>query len=226
MKPLTELKISKSNINQLADNLRALMKERDTSESGLAKHLNLPLMTIRRLTSGETVDPRISTLKLIADHFNVPIGYLIQDEHTPRMAMLLNQTQPHFIPILNWQTLASIDSMNHFNKTQWKNWHPISVSEQHSLSKNAFALPSKATMQPRFPLGTLFVVDPDEKPMDGDLVIIKIKNEISLRELTIDPPNKILKPIIQGSEPAPYIPSEHMIVGIIVLTMFYSRQNI
>lgn len=226
MKPFSELKISKSQIQHLADNLRQLITERGIAENDLAKHLELPVMTVRRLVSGETSDPRISTLKLIADYFNVPIDYLIQDEYATQIPILQNQAQPLFIPIFDWQTLSSLDSMNHFDRANWKNWHPISINEHHPPGKRAFALPSKTTMQPRFPIGTLFIVDPDEKPIDGDLVLVRMNsNEISLREFIIDPPNKFLQPVIHGSESIPYNPQLHNIIGVIVLTMLYTRNN-
>ena len=224
MKPLSEIKINKTQISQLSANLRALMIKHSKNENDLAKLLEMPVMTVRRIVSGETIDPRISTLKMIADYFNVPIDHLIQSEHQPRVT--IPQNQPTFIPILDWQTIAKLNSLEELDRKTWKSWHTISTSTNHILGQNSFALPSKPTMQPRFPLGTLFVIDPSVKELDGDLVIIKIKDEISLRELIIDPPNKILQPIIQGSTAVPFNSSEHLIVGIVVLTVFYNRQSV
>jgi len=226
MKPISELKISKSQIQQLSANLSALMDDRGVTESDLAKILDLPVMTVRRIVSGETTDPRISTLKLIADHFNVSIDYLIQDEHEPRTVMQQDQTKPLFVPILDWSFIAKPNALNELDKTSWKNWHPISTANNQPLSKNAFALYSKSSMQPRFHLGTLFIIDPEETPIDGDLVLVRIgQDEVSLRELIIDPPNKILQPVIQHSDPISYAPADHQIIGVIVLTLFYTRKN-
>ena len=71
MKPITELKITKTQIQRLADNLQSLMKTRNISENDISKTLDIPVMTVRRIVSGETTDPRISTLKLFADYFNI-----------------------------------------------------------------------------------------------------------------------------------------------------------
>lgn len=63
----------------IAKNLSELLKKHCLKTNQLAHHLGLPTMTIRRLLSGETGDPRISTLKCIADYFDVAVDVLIAD---------------------------------------------------------------------------------------------------------------------------------------------------
>ncbi|MFA6301665.1 MAG: helix-turn-helix transcriptional regulator [Legionella sp.] len=62
--------------NDLSQNLSRLMKENNVSESELSRALGLPYNTIHRLISGDTTDPRISTLKSIAAYFNVSLDAL------------------------------------------------------------------------------------------------------------------------------------------------------
>ncbi len=179
-------------------------------------------MTIRRLSSGETTDPRVSTLKLIADYFNISVDSLIED-NTSNAIALMRKTTPQFIPVLNWKIATTIKSVKEIDKKTWKEWHPIVLGEQTTLSNDAFALESRPSMQPRFPMGTLFIIDPNEVPSDGDIVLIKMKADgnLSLRELSIDIPRWQLQPIVLGSETLFYDEQQHHLMGIVILTLLH-----
>ncbi len=227
MKPITELKITKSQIQKLADNLQSLMKIKNVSESDISEKLNVPIMTVRRIVSGETIDPRISTLKLLADYFDVPVDSLIEDNKS-RLISITSQHIPQFIPILDWKTASNINSIQYLDLHSWKEWQPVVLGNGSSLSSLAFALESRPSMQPRFPIGTLFIVDPKELPTDGDIILVKLKtnSDLSLRELSIDLPKWQLHPVITGSQTIFYDEKQHIIIGIVVLTMLYKRKNI
>ncbi len=227
MKAISELKINKSQIESLSDNLHNLMKTKNITEAELAKSLNLPLMTIRRIVQGETTDPRISTLKLIADFFNVSVDVLI-DINQIKSTTLRSKTTPQFIPVLDWHTVSNINSIDDLNLATLKRWQPITLSTQVKISEQAFALESRPSMQPRFPTGSIFIIEPKIPPSDGDVVLIKITNtrELTLRELVIDPPDWQLHPIVPGSSTLSYISSEHHFVGIVLLTLLYNRRMI
>jgi transcriptional regulator with XRE-family HTH domain len=216
------------NIEQLeaqtiANNVYDLMKANNISESQLARELGISLMTIRRVVSGETEDPRISTLRLIADYFNVSIDSILEQTNMPMTCMKNNK--PLFIPILNWDVLKNPQSWKEIDMKTWEKWYPIVNSESLQLTGDAFAIESKASMQPRFPQGTILVINPHESPRDNDIVIIKTLKayDVSLRELIIDYPKWLLQPIIPGSEMVFYNENEHDIIGVVVLTLFHTR---
>ena len=226
MSTLLDLKITKSQIQRLAKNLHMLLHEHRLSKAELAQALDLPVMTINRIVSGETADPRLSTLKLIADYFNIPIDFLIGDMgHQP--INLTNKHMPQFIPVMDWKTITLAPSIKEIDLAGWKEWHPVALGNHSVLSPHAFALESRPSMQPRFPVGTLLFIEPDETPCDSDIVLVKMKKEgeLSLRELIIDPPKWQLQPIVSGSEVIYYQEKEHAIVGVVVLTMLYARKE-
>lgn len=226
MNTIAALKMNESQIKTLAKNLRMLLEVHQVTENEIAQSLNIPVMTVRRLVSGETTDPRISTLKLMADYFKVSIDSLIEDNAFNSIASM-GKAAPQFIPVLNWQTIKDINSTNDINLKTWKEWHPIVFGDQFLLGNNAFALESRPSMQPRFPIGTLFVIDPNETPRDSDVALIKMKTDgsISLRELIIDSPRWQLSPIVSGSETLFYDESQHRIMGIVVLTILQARKE-
>lgn len=220
------LKIDHSQIQMLAKNLRKLINSRGVSESEIAQSLNIPVLTVRRIVSGETTDPRISTLKLIADYFNVSIDSLIESKDNNPLNIMVKST-PQFVPVLDWKTAGNINSVKDIDLNTWNEWYPIALGDNLSLSKETFALESRPSMQPRFPKGTLLIIDPSVSPTDGDIVLVKMKgdNDLSLRELIIDPPKWRLQPVVTGSEMLFYNENQHQIVGIVVLCLLHTRKE-
>lgn len=225
MTQITELKITKSQIERLASNLRALLTQHHITENEVAQALNIPHMTVRRLASGETTDPRISTLKLIADYFKITVDSLISDQEN-KPTVLRHKNMPKFVPVLDWIIATKIRTIKDIDLTTWKKWQPVTLNSNISISDTAFALESRPSMHSRFPQGTLFIIEPNITSSDGDIVLLRIKdtNELSLRELMIDPPEKQLYPIVPGSNVLVYSENAYDIIGVVVLTLLYNRR--
>ena len=217
-------KLDKNNKKKsISNNLAALLKQQNLSGGQLAQVLGIPMMTVRRLLSGETEDPRISTLKIIADYFNISIDFLIGDD--PRNLLISSKKiKSYLIPKVGWDSLTRIKNIDEFYSSDWHDWQSISLSDNDAVSRNSFALESRPSMYPRFPKGTIFIIDPTLAPTDGDIVLIKIKenNEYTLRELIVDPPNWRLSPLVLGSNIINFSMDEHEITGVSLLTMLYN----
>lgn len=221
--------VSEKNIQKLAENLRFLLKKNHLTATRLAHALGIPMMTIRRLLSGETTDPRISTLKLLADYFDTSIDALVNTSTNSQLTThSLKKTTSYLLPKLSWDTAEKIDNIQALDLSTWLSWQSVFLSEQDKLSKNAFALTSRPSMYPRFPQGSVFIIDPETLPADGDMVLIRWKEnkELTLRELVIDPPEWQLHPVIVGSTVFHYSTQNHEIVGVNLLTMLYNRKSI
>lgn len=208
----------------IAKNLYTLMLNKGVSEIEIARALNIPVMTIRRVISGETEDPRISTLKIIADYFDASIDSLLDKNQNTTSLMKENKTQ--YIPMLNWDVLKTINTLGDLDLKTWEQWYPLATRNNIHSHQPVFALESRPSMQPRFPQGTLFIMNPNETPMDGDILLIKMRhtNELSLRELAIDSPKWQLQPIVSGSELLFFDKTDHSIMGIVILSMLYNRK--
>lgn len=217
------LRLDSEQRSVIADNLSRLIALKKTTESKVAQELDIPVMTVRRLLSGETTDPRVFTLKALADHFNVSLDRLIQsnaigpNEH-------LSQSKPIFIPVLDWEFAKNRENID---LKQWSDWIPITVGKNENIGLNAFALESRPSMYPRFQPGTLFVLDPDLTPTDGDLVLLNLleNNELTLRELLIDPPDWQFHPLTPGVSILPYVKERHKVIAVVFLTLFYNRKT-
>ena len=209
----------------ITDTLSDLLRKNNLSSNQLANILGMPPMTIRRLLSGETEDPRLSTLKIISDYFGVSIDVLAGD-NSQKLLMPSKKVASYLVPRINWDCLSTIKNINEVDFNTFNEWQSVSLNEQDTISKSTFALESKPSMYPRFPSGSIFIIDPKIIPTDGDIVLIKIKssNSVTLRELVIDPPVWQLLGLTTNSKPLDYHESEHEIVGVNVLTLLYSNK--
>lgn len=206
----------------ISENLSYLIKLKKTTESKVAQELNIPVMTVRRLLSGETTDPRVFTLKTIADYFQVSIDALIGVNEFPRQE-LLSPYKPLFIPVFDWEQVKNIRNLN---LEKWPTWIPITIEKNQKISDKAFALESRPSMYPPFQQGTIFILDPELKPSDGDLVLVNLRedNELTLRGLHIDPPDWQLHSVSQSSNILNFSKECHQIIAVVFLTLFYNRK--
>lgn len=201
----------------LAQNLSLLIQKRNITPNQLAQALHIPLMTIRRLLSKETEDPRVSTLKAIADYFGVPIDFLVYD-NAHLKTMLEQHIKSYRVPKLSWHDLARLNTLS-FDETE--TFESVFISQR--ISTKAFALTSKPSMYPRFTKGTIFIIDPETAPHDGDIVLVHFKknDEYSLKSLLIDPPEMRLNSLVVDLSTIDFDEEAHEIIGVVVMTLLY-----
>ena len=212
--------------NYLAHNLQALLKKHDINANQLAHELGIPMMTVWRLSTGETRDPRISTLKLIANYFNVSVDALIASSDQA-IVNPLGYEMSHTVPLLDWNTAGQISTIHDLDLSTWETWQSVCMRSGNQIGKDAFAIESKPYMYSIYPKGTFFVIDPNVKPIDGDMILIKIKenNTLTMRKIHIDPPEWYLYQLTSSCDPLKYSSKVHHIIGVVLLTIFYNHNN-
>lgn len=63
-------------MNNVADNLRTLMRTEELSENQLSRNTGVPQPTIHRVLSGRVSDPRDGTLRPLAEYFGITVEQL------------------------------------------------------------------------------------------------------------------------------------------------------
>ncbi|VEG92251.1 helix-turn-helix domain-containing protein [Legionella spiritensis] len=224
MKIIKEKKNESCSTEFLASNLISLLHLHQINGSELARNLNIPYNTVHRLLNGVTSDPRLSTLQQIAEYFGVTLDVLLNNPVNRTQNFEMHLT----IPILEWEYIKKPDFLTSLDRKKWMKWLPITCLGCEQKNKNLFALGSTKSMQPRFPSGTNFIIDTYENPLDGDLVLVRFKNDnsISLRELIIDSPNCHLNAVIAGSSSLIFNSDIHEIFGVIILTLIDTRAEV
>lgn len=199
----------------IAKRLKLLMKQHNNiSATELARQTNIPQPTLHRLLSGDTVDPRVSTLNTVANFFGVSIDYFLSNTHPS--AHTQNSTH---IPLLSWKDVTGYsDVLKSINAHSLNiNW----IQTDANVSTMAFALPSKKSISVIFPIGSILIIDPNIEPSDGDLVLIidTSTQEPTLRELIIDGPQKVLYALDKSLDPI-QISNKTSIIGVLAQTKF------
>ena len=215
-----------TNSPSLAKNLIRLLSEKGVSESELAKEIGLPYNTVKRLVDGVTTDPRLSTLREICKFLDVSVDALLGNDMQNNNSFTREST-PLTVPLFSWEQLADPSFISNINLAKWPHWYPIPPISNDGLNTGIYAVETRPSMQPRFPAGTILIVDPDIEPRDGDLVLVRMleDNAISLREILIDPPTKQFMPIVKNSTILTYESSKHEITGVVVLNMLMRNKT-
>jgi DNA-binding Xre family transcriptional regulator len=143
------------NTATLATNLASLLVEKNISESELAKSINIPYNTIKRLVDGVTTDPRLSTLKEICSYFGVPLDSLVSSQNRNLPNNSITKDTPLSVPMFTWENISNPEFFNIVDLKSWSDWYPIPPVLNEDLNISTYALESRPSMQPRFPIGTV-----------------------------------------------------------------------
>ena len=213
-------------MKKLSSNLKALMAEIHISESELARRTGIGQPVIHRIASGETDNPKVATLSPIANFFAISISQLIGDEPLPANRIpgtfnpdVIGWTQ---IPLVTWEELVDWpNSKDRSKPTQ-------SISTDTPLGEHAFAVIVKdTTMEPRFPEGTILIVDPSMQPRDRDYAIVHIEGAKtpSFKQVLIDGDTTYLKPLNPDFKTV-HLDKKHHFLGVMVQArMDFKRQD-
>jgi SOS-response transcriptional repressor LexA len=174
--------------------LKGLMAELGINESELARRTGIGQPVVHRICSGETDNPKVATLSPIANFFAISISQLIGDEPLPtdRIPGTFNPDAQGWrqIPLLAW------DQVLPWPKLTQKSGPLPTISTDMELGQHAYAVAVRdTTMEPRFPEGTVLIIDPELRPNSMDFAIVHVEghNLPNFKQILIDGEQTILK---------------------------------
>ncbi len=199
----------------LVHNIKRLMATKGLNEANLAKKTAIPQPTLHKILSGKTADPRISTLKLISEFFNISLDAVIYTPPHEQFDLGSNgvKRQTKHVPVISWEQCATApECLSKLATNNWDAWQIATVKSEHVVS-----LVSKISMEPKFQKGTLLMLDLNAKAVDGDLVVVHYPNtdETTLRQLFLDGPIKRLKAVNQEHE-GDILDDKIRILGVVI----------
>lgn len=180
--------------DNLVRNLRELLHRNQISATQLARNIDTPQSTIQNILMGRTLDPRMSTMDRICSYFDISFEKILAPTTPGALYTHSDTASAQQVPIINWQ-----QAINYSNFL--KNSSPQSIAKwllcDNKIDDFAFALQTKRALEPRFPVGTYLIVDPERTPMSNQLVIVYFKGtqEVAVREYLLDGSQQLLKPI-------------------------------
>jgi len=180
----------KNPAKRLSKILNHLMEECDIDGTKLSKNTGIPATTINRLRKGDpTNNPTLTTLVPLAEFFTITVSQLIGDE--PLSAKRIEgEHRPNIvhwksIPHLTWDQGAQWLQKLKQSEFKINKWAATDID----VSEDAFAISMEGdSMYPRFPEGTLFIIEPRQMPCNRDFVFIVCINQIKslFKQILID----------------------------------------
>lgn len=177
---------------KLSHILKKLITDNSLSESELARRTGVAQSVIHKILSSENKNPTLSTLKPIADFFCINISQLIGEIPLPVPANIKNSDEITKVDALKLShvPLIPLDYASQWIKKQTSGAHNFRYTTTDlKMAEGAFAVEmDTAAMEPRFPQGTILIIDPILKPKDADFVLAKLSvdSEIVFRQLFIN----------------------------------------
>jgi len=183
-----------SNIGNI---LEKLLFEKKIRATELARKTNVPQPTLHRILSGKSPNPHISTVKPIADFFNISVEQLNGTQDLPQPpnspnSLLVKNENAKQAPLISWENISAFIK----EPTSCKIKENIFCSP--TLGGNIFALSMIDTsMEPFFPQGAVLIFDRDKPSKDRTHVLAHIADSDTylFRQLLIDGDHSYLKPL-------------------------------
>jgi len=199
-------------LTELSHNLNFLMEEKGISASNLARAINLPLSSIKKIRNGSTPNPTIATIWPIANYFNVSIEEMIFKNLLVQKIKLqktsINNLVSINLPVISWEEAVL--------------WPDIQITKRHivvteiKFSQHAFALRIKEEVG-RFLSGGLLLIEPEFIPSHQDYIIAyKIGvTTPTLKRVLIDGEKKFIQSLVVENNVEIYT-DEIKILGVLV----------
>ena len=176
----------------IAKIVRKLMEHANMSEADLSRGVNLPQTTINRLLTGQTTDPRVSTLVAIAQFFEISLEQVLGRE-----VLVLNSNCRHgkssTIPVVPWECLQEFFC----NKLKNENCLTTWLKTEKLLNPGSFALTTPVSCASIFGEASTFILNRltgESQILDGQITLVEVESgQFCLRKVLKDGAEYYLK---------------------------------
>ncbi len=208
--------------------LRKLMSEMRITEAELARRTGTPQPTLHRILSGSTRSPRGESLSRLANFFSITISQLIGDDplpneripgtHNPNVRSWASVPMISLEDVLAWPSIKET-----MQETNWSSWTTTDVD----ITADTYAISVRnETLNPRFPQGTVLIVDPTVRAEDRDYVVVQTQGQriATVKQLLLDGQDMYLKPLNPEFQTT-MLGGEHTILGVVLQARTDTRRN-
>lgn len=174
-------------MSNFSSNLARLLEENNLTISKLASEIQITVSTLSKLVNGKIEDPRATTLKQIAQYFEISIDELLGVNFANNTSVLNNDSSS--VPIYKIEQLneTKIPQTNQYKYIDIKN-----NDDEHFISYI-----NSPAMYPLFDQNTMILFRRTNYVENLQFVLCRLHQtkEVVLRQIFIDGSVKVLKPI-------------------------------
>ena len=209
--------------------LSLLMDECDIDDATLSRETNVPASTISRMRLNSDANPTASTLRPIARFFSISISQLLGDDPLPIDRLPGTHNPRGFVaarmPVIDWDYISNW--LHHqeggYNRplTQW-------ISTEKLIGTRAFALHIFTdSFGLAFRKGSLIIVDPDQAPKDGDLILLELTDDklTVLKQFLVDGNETYIRSVNPEMKGTWQLTKTHNILGVIIETRYSMQEH-
>lgn len=212
------------NKHELKDILTSLMEECDIDDAQLARETGVPASTISRMRINSNANPTASSLRPISKFFSISISQLLGDEPLPKDRLPGTHNPTYYtsarMPVIEWDWIINwLETHCENFKEKLQTW----ISTEKDVGPNSFALVIPTdSFGLAFRKGSTIIVDPSHSPTDGDLILVKARNEenILLKQFLLDGSDKYMRSVNPEIKSVTPLTETHKIIGVIIETRF------
>lgn len=214
--------------NQALNHLKFLMKQADCNEISLAEKSGVPQSTVNRILSGQTPEPRPSTLDKLASAFGFTWGELeaqarqqggVSEPGSTYSNLRRKSGLFKLVPVLSIVRAGEFFESEIFDHAGEKllpapeNAGPATVA----LVVEGDSMTSPYPNSRSYPEGVIIFVDPDRPAINGSRVVARKGSEYTFKSYIEDTGQRYLKPL-NPQYPIIELNGEHEIVGVVIAT--------
>jgi SOS-response transcriptional repressor LexA len=201
----------------IADFLKAKMKERDVSGYALSEATGVPQPTIHRILTGESVDPKTTTVAALASYFEMTASEFRDQAAAPRRktgktlpAQVGNVTnisgiegnpdRRRSVPVISFIMASQLSDINAIPDPGYEDWPKVRIN--FPAGERSWALRVQGDSMDDgtdtgIREGFTVICDPDRAPQAGDYVIAKDTDtqQATFKKLVTDAGRWYLKPL-------------------------------
>ncbi|MBA2652074.1 MAG: helix-turn-helix domain-containing protein [Tatlockia sp.] len=192
-------------MTDIADNINKLMELEGISASDLSRKTGIDRSVLHKILNGSTKNPTIGSLTALIAHYSFNEIVLGSDNY-----------EVNEVPIFSWEEAATL--RRHFISNTKRRTIKVGLN----VSQNAFALIIEYTLDSRFPIGTVLIIDPEKEVKNLSYVIVK-EQESQLpfmKRYVLDGSISYLKSLDPTFPSVKFDSSIFTIVGVVVQSLF------
>lgn len=199
----------------LSNNLCWLMDKWSVDSAMLSQQTDIGITTINKLKRG-IGNPTYSTLVTLAAYFNLSVSQLMEIDLSKNNIAKEKLSSIYVLSISDFK-----DYLNNIKKPK----ESVSVAIT-SNPESCFAIKiTSNTMSPFFEKGSIFILDKDIYPQDGDIVLVEFsEHNLCFRKIFIQGNSYFFKPVSDTLTDS-FIKGENFIIhGVVISAIqnFYS----
>lgn len=202
------------------------MAEMNLTVSELARRTGVAQPVLHRFVSGETYNPNVLSIIPVANFFGVTVTQLLGEELMPAQRVpgsySVAHSNTHQVPLIDWTILENWRGIDKFNVHKIKYQQVINTEKEVNPSMFALKI-ADSSMEPRFPEGTIIIVDPCLKmPVKNRSFVIVYRNKqkiATFKQLLSDGENFYLKSYNSDFKPL-LMEKNDQLIGVVIEARF------